>query len=103
MGSGVAGAHQVHRGKWRITYFDNKIEDLITYVFPTVENVKRAHIKGVEASIDAAWLGVRWRASATSQKPRDEDTGKRLQGRSEYLGSLTGENDLRSVDGRRRA
>jgi vitamin B12 transporter len=77
--------------QWRVTYFDNRIEDLITFVFPTVENVKRARIKGLEASIDAAWLGVRWRASVTSQKPRDEDTGRRLQGRSEYLASLTGE------------
>jgi vitamin B12 transporter len=77
--------------QWRVTVFDNRIDDLIAYTFPTVENVKRARVKGVEASIDAAWLGVRWRASATSQKPRDEDTGKRLQGRSEYLASLTGE------------
>jgi vitamin B12 transporter len=77
--------------QWRITYFDNRIEDLITYTFPTVENVKRARIKGVEASIDAAWLGIRWHASVTSQKPRDEDTGKRLQGRSEYLGAVTAE------------
>ena len=74
--------------QWRVTAFDNRIEDLITYVFPTVENVKRARIRGVEAALDTVWLGTRWRATATVQRPRDEDTGKRLQGRSERYASL---------------
>jgi vitamin B12 transporter len=77
--------------QWRLTAFDNRIDDLITYVFPTVENVNRARIRGVEASIDAVWLGTRWRASVTSQRPRDEDTGLRLQGRSKTLASLGAE------------
>ncbi len=77
--------------QWRLTAFDNRIDDLVTYVFPTVENVKHARIRGVEASIEAAWLGTRWRASLTSQKPRDEDTRLRLQGRAETLGSVSAE------------
>jgi vitamin B12 transporter len=75
-------------GGLRITAFDNRIEDLITFVFPTVENVRRARIRGVEAAVDRVWLGARWRASFTAQRPRDEDTGKRLQGRAEHFGSL---------------
>ena len=75
---------------WRLTGFDNRIADLITYVFPTVVNVNRARIRGVEASVDAAWLGVRWRASLAAQRPRDEDTGKALQGRAQRFGTFEG-------------
>jgi len=76
--------------RWRLTAFDNRIEDLIAYRFPSVENVARARIKGVEASAQAAWLGLAWHANLTVQRPRDEDTGKRLQGRSERFGTLEG-------------
>jgi vitamin B12 transporter len=74
-----------------VTGFDNRIEDLITYVFPTVQNVEHARIRGVEASIDAAWLGTRWHASVTAQRPRNEDTSRRLQGRAERLASVSAE------------
>ena len=37
---------------WRATYFDNKVDDLIVYVFPTVENVAKAHIRGAEHRLD---------------------------------------------------
>ena len=74
--------------RWRLTGFDNKIEDLITYVFPTVLNVKRARIKGIEGEAEASWLDVRWRGSFTAQKPRDDDTGLRLPGRAERFGTL---------------
>ncbi len=74
--------------QWRITAFDNRLEDLIAYVEPTVENIRRARIKGVEATAQTTWLGARWRASVTGQRPRDDDTGLRLQGRAELFGSL---------------
>lgn len=80
---------------WRLTGFDNRIDDLIAYVFPTVENVKRARIRGLEATVDAAWLGVRWRATLAAQRPRDEDTGKLLQGRAQRFGTLEGAYGLR--------
>jgi vitamin B12 transporter len=80
--------------QWRITAFDNRIDDLITYVFPTVLNVEHARIRGVEASIDANWWSTRWHASITAQKPRNEDTGRRLQGRAETLASLSAERDF---------
>ncbi len=81
--------------QWRLTAFDIRIEDLIAFVvpagpgeFPTVRNVKRAHIRGVEANLDLNWIGVRWRAALTAQRPRDDESGKRLPGRTERLGSL---------------
>jgi vitamin B12 transporter len=74
--------------RWRVTGFDNKFDDLIVATAQTVMNVNRARVRGVEASIDAAWLGVQWRASVTTQRPRDEDTGLRLQGRAEHFGGV---------------
>jgi vitamin B12 transporter len=74
--------------QWRVTGFDNKFDDLIIANAQTVLNVDRARVRGVDASIDAAWLGVRWRATMTAQRPRDDGTGRRLQGRAERFGAL---------------
>jgi vitamin B12 transporter len=74
--------------QWRLTAFDNQLEDLIVATAATVMNVSRARVRGVEATADLAWLGVRWRGAATLQRPRDEDTGRRLQGRARRFGSL---------------
>jgi vitamin B12 transporter len=78
--------------KWKVTAFDNRLDNLIVFspADQTVENVARARIRGIEARIDAAWLGVRWRAQVTGQDPKDDDTGKRLQGRAKLYGSLDG-------------
>ncbi len=72
----------------RLTAFDNRIEDLITYVFPTMENVRRARIRGIEASAEGTLWGVRLRGSFSSQDPKDEDTGYQLQGRAKRFGRL---------------
>ena len=45
-------------------------------------------MRGVEASFEARWLEASWRASFTAQRPHDEDTGMRLQGRAERFGTL---------------
>jgi vitamin B12 transporter len=74
--------------QWRVTAFDNALEDLIVANAQTVINVNRARIRGVDASVEAAWLGLRWRASLTAQRPRDEGTGLRLQGRAERFGAV---------------
>jgi vitamin B12 transporter len=78
------------RLQWRLTGFDSRLEDLIVYSFEqaTVLNVARGRVRGIEAAVEGAWLGTRARAAFTAQRPRDEDTGKRLQGRSERFGSL---------------
>ena len=74
--------------RWRIIAFDNRIEDLIAYVAPTVLNVNRARIRGVELGADGDAWGVSWRGTLTAQRPRDEDTGLRLQGRAERFATL---------------
>jgi outer membrane cobalamin receptor len=53
-----------------------------------VLNVARARIRGVEASVDAAWLGLEWHGNVTVQRPRDEQTGARLQSRAQRFGML---------------
>jgi len=73
---------------WRVTAFDNQIEDMIAFIFPTVVNVSRARIRGVEMAAEGVAWGVRWRAALTSQRPRDESTGLRLHGRAERYGTL---------------
>jgi vitamin B12 transporter len=77
-------------GGWRLrlTAFDNRIEDLITYVYPTMQNVRRARIRGVEAFAEGRAWGVDWRGSFASQDPKDEDTGFQLQGRARRFGRL---------------
>jgi vitamin B12 transporter len=80
--------------QWRIAAYQNRIDDLIVFVAPTVENVGRAEIRGVEASVRLSWWGARWTASATSQDPRDETTGLRLPGRARHFGSLEVEREF---------
>jgi len=65
--------------------FDNRIEDLITYMimdFVTFEgqnvNIGRARIKGVELGYRFAAEAWRVRADLTFQDPRNEDTDERL-------------------------
>jgi len=76
--------------QWKLTAFDNRLEDLIVFSpsAATVLNVARARIRGIEAAVDAAWLGLQWHGAFTAQRPRDEDTGRRLQGRAERFGTL---------------
>lgn len=76
--------------QWRVTGFDNRLEDLVVFsaADSTVENVARARVRGVEAVVEGRWSAMRLRASFTAQRPRDQDTGARLQGRAERFGTL---------------
>jgi vitamin B12 transporter len=75
---------------WRVTGFDNRFNDLIVFTFEdsSVHNVDRARIRGVELSAEGRWLGVHWRAQFTQQNARNDDTGKRLQGRADRYATL---------------
>lgn len=78
------------RVQWKLTGFDNRLDDLIVFSpsAQTVLNVSHARIRGIEASLDASWLGLAWHGNFTAQRPRDEDSGKRLQDRAERFGAL---------------
>ncbi len=71
-----------------VTYFDNQIEDLIQYVFPTVENIRSATIRGTQVEVRGVLAGFTINASGTWQDPVDDNTGKQLQGRARSFGSL---------------
>jgi len=76
--------------QWRLTAFDHRLDNLIVFSFEqgTVVNVARARARGIEAGVQTRWLETTWRASFTAQRPRNEDTGMRLQGRAENHGSF---------------
>jgi vitamin B12 transporter len=86
----AALAGRAGTAQWRVTAFDNRFEDLILYDAQSnqVINVGKARARGVEATIDAAWLGIKWHATATGQRTEDEETGARLPSRAERFGSI---------------
>jgi vitamin B12 transporter len=92
-----------HQQAW-VSAFDNRIDDLITYVFDPVtfegrnENIDRAHIKGVELGYQ--FTGEAWRARAelTLQDPRDETTDERLLRRSREALVLAVSRDVGPLD-----
>jgi vitamin B12 transporter len=76
------------------TYFDNRVSDLIVFVFDPVtstsrpENVSKARIRGTELSYGARVLETQVRAKLTLQDPEAEPTGFQLQRRAKRHGSL---------------
>lgn len=75
--------------RWRLTAYDNRIDDLIAFVGTTVVNVDEARIRGAELALEGEAWGMRWNASFTAQRPRDASTGKRLHGRAERFGTVS--------------
>ena len=84
----LRGAEPLAGMNWKVTAFDNKVQDLIAFVAPTVMNVNRARIRGIELGAEGKAWGGSWTATFTAQKPRDDDTGARLQGRAERYGTF---------------
>lgn len=75
-----------------LTWFDNRISDLIIYPPPTYvpTNVARARIRGVTATVSSTLAsGTRLKASVTAQNPESRDTGYQLQRRSRVYGSAS--------------
>lgn len=77
------------------TYFDNRIEDLIAFVFDPATsifgpvNVDRARIQGLELSWRGRVFATGVRARFTVQEPEAEATGFLLQRRARRHGSVT--------------
>jgi len=78
-----------------LTYFDNRITDLITLVFNpntftfTPENVDEARINGGEISYQGSYAGFSSSAHFTVQDPVNTATGDLLQRRATHFGSLS--------------
>lgn len=71
--------------------FDNRIEDLIApdFISFTPVNIRNARIKGWELSGDTLLAGFGIKASLTSQRPIDTDTGRQLRARAKLFGSVS--------------
>ncbi len=86
------GPAQQHR--FDVTYFENRIQDLIVFVFNPVtfegqpENLSRARIRGWEAQAETSFVGMTVKAALTVQRPEDRDTGNQLRSRAKRFGSL---------------
>ena len=79
----------------RITYFQNKINNLIEWTTDpntyesTPSNVGQAQIKGVEIAAGTTLGNWLLAANATFQDPKDQDTGEQLRRRAKNYGMLS--------------
>lgn len=73
---------------WELNAYSTKIIDLITYNFPTVINIDKAEIEGVEASVNTEIQGIRLNANMTALDPRDANTDNILPRRSRRTARL---------------
>lgn len=82
----------------RVTAFESRIDDLITYDEATFVpyNVNESRIRGVELSGGWEHGGLDLRASLTYQDPENRETGERLQRRAHLFGRLDADYALAS-------
>lgn len=86
--------YQVRTNRFRATYFENRITDLVVLVtdpvtfVSTPQNLNRAKIKGTELGYQGFFGGLQASAQLTLQDPVDEETGKMLPRRAREYGSL---------------
>lgn len=71
-----------------LTAYRNRVEDLIVYVSPTMENVDRATLEGLTLEGGTEWAGVQIQASMDWQNPTSDATGKVLTYRAQRHGTL---------------
>ena len=87
--------YQVGANRFSATYFENRITDLIVFVFDpvtgvgTVQNLNRTRVKGAELGYQGFFGGLQANAQLTLQDPVDEEAGKLLPRRAREYGSLT--------------
>lgn len=79
-----SGAHH-----FSATYFDNRIDDMIVFIFPTPQNLSRTRNQGGELIYRGEFGGWRLNAQATLQNPKDISTGKLLVRRAKEYGSVS--------------
>lgn len=85
--------YQASGSRLAATYFDNRVSNLITFLFDPVtssfgpQNVAKARIRGTELSYDGQFRETRLRAKLTLQEPKT-DAGFQLQRRAKRHGSV---------------
>lgn len=86
---GLAG--KLPKGHWSINAFQNRIDDLIVYDFPTMKNVDKAQIKGIETTATTQIAGLQVQTNLTLQQPENRSialNGKQLSYRPKQLASV---------------
>lgn len=76
------------RTQFSLTAYRNRVDDLIVYVYPTMENVDSAKLDGITLSGQTVLWGTRIRASMDRQAAEDASTGKGLPYRAPLHGTL---------------
>jgi vitamin B12 transporter len=84
----LAIRYQARGDRLGLTAYRNRVEDLIVYVFPTMENVDRATLQGITLEGGTEWAGAQIQASLDWQNPTDDATGKVLTYRAQQHGTL---------------
>lgn len=75
--------------KVTLTAFDNKLDNMIQTLSSGTVNIDKARIIGQTLEASTVIAGVNLAANVTSQRARDEKTGKTLQYRSKLHGGIT--------------
>jgi len=81
-----------------LTGYRNRVQDLIAYVFPTMQNVNRATLEGLTLAGGTEIAGARIEASLDWQNAEDRATGKALTYRARRYGSLDIARDFGAIE-----
>lgn len=73
---------------WSANYYTSSIRNLIAYQFPTVENINKAKIDGLELTMATQLFGWNIQSNFSHTNPKDDETGKYLVNRSKDTFSL---------------
>jgi len=91
----VSLRYQQGRTRASLSYFDNRIRNLISWTtdpvtfYSSPDNVGRARIEGWELTAGTALGAWELAANLTVQDARDEETGERLRRRARQFGTLS--------------
>lgn len=85
----LAAQWKAGSSKVTLTAFDNKLDNMILALSSGVVNIDQARIIGQTLEGSTVIAGVNLSANITSQRARDEKTGKTLQYRSKLHGGIT--------------
>jgi len=75
-------------GHWGVQVYETKIRDLLTYVFPTTENVAEVKIKGIEFDVSTTLFGADIVADASFLNPEDTETHKTITYRAKRMANV---------------
>jgi vitamin B12 transporter len=84
----LAVRYQDRADRFGLTVYRNRVQDLIVYEYPTMQNVDRATLEGITLDGGTELAGVRVQASIDWQQPTDDATGKVLTYRARQHGTL---------------